>query len=202
MSTSTISDTDKIIQQLEVTKTEVEQFIHELELENTDPEVRYQQLKEELGDNIKEIRKLFDKGILTEAWASTLSTKLIEIETHLQNPGKNTVDHIKLFLRAIKGAIKEVADRVHQIPFSDMAEKIHHQLQRQSLKFEILKLRLVVGKLKLTYAGEEIKHQMNQKINTLLHFISNSKYETEEKIIKVRLTVRRIYADLNKLFSR
>lgn len=198
----TISMGDRVIQQLETTKKEIEQFIYELSLENTNAQARYEELKDQLRTSVRDMRQMLNsKDLLSEEVAAALLVKLSVIDEHLRKPGRDTIDHIKRFVTGIRGALKEVTEAFGKDgAVNEFLENAHDQFQRYKLKFEILKLRLALGKLKVTYAGEEMRQALAQKLKALSKFVHEGHYETEEKLNKLRHTVKRIYADISKIF--
>ena len=199
----TVNTTDRIVQQLELTKKDIEEFLVDLNLENTNVEERYDKLKEELSFLVKEIKESINsKDIITEEMAEALQVKLSVISEHLRRPNRNTVFHISQFVRAIKGVMKAMANALpNDGSTPEVLENIHDRLQCYRLKFQILKLRLALGKLKLKYAREEMQYSLNQKINELSSFVNESKYGAEKKLRKCRTMANKIYSDISKIYT-
>jgi len=204
MNINAVGSTDRIIQQLEITKKEIEQFLFDLNLESTNAEERYDNLKLELSFLVKEIKEsLHRKDIITEETADALQVKLSVISEHLRRPNKNTVYHINQFVRAIRGVTKTMSDAFTKDGSVDeVFENIHDRLQRYRIKFQILKLRLALGKLKLKYAGDAAQYLLNKKMNELSTFLNESKYGADKKLRKCRSMVNKVYSDINKLYSK
>ena len=195
--------TNGIVQQLEATKKEIEQFLSELNFENVAAEERYEKLKDELRVTVKEMRaSLEGKDIISENVASALQLKLSALEGELGKPKRNAADDIKLFLRGIKNTIKEITRTLDkENSFNEVLEKIHDQLQRYKLKFEIIKLKLELGKLEVKYTGKEVQHQLSEKINAPTKFVSEGEREVTGKLKRFRHAVTKIYSDFSKIYS-
>jgi len=199
---NTSGTTAVIIQHLEATKKDINQFLYELSLENTDALARYENLKEELKSSVHEIRESLNrKNLVTEEVAMTLQVKLSAIDERLRRPDKNTADHAKQFIRAIKDTLKEVSLALSEEgSLNEFLEGVHGQLQRLRLKFEIVKLRLALVNLRTKYAGEKMQHLLTRKVEGLSSFIRESQDGAGVKLRKFRHMVKKIYSDIEKIF--
>lgn len=199
---NTSGTTALIIQRLEATKKDIGQFLDDLSLENTDAQSRYENLKEELKASVREIRESLNReSFVSEEVAIALEVKLSAIDERLRRSDGNTADHARQFIRAIKSILKEVNLALGKDgSFNEFLERTHDQLQRLRLKFEIIKLRLALGTLKVKYAGEEMHHLLSQKVEALSSFIRESQDNAEEKLRKFRLMVKKIYSEIEKIF--
>lgn len=198
-----MNTTNEIVQQLEASKKDIEQFINELNLKGTAAEERLETLKEELRMALREMKEsLNHKEIITEDIAKTLRIKLTALEEQLEKPKKNAVDDLQLFIKAFKGVLKEIGSALAKdSSFSETLEKIHDRLQHYKLKFEIMRLKLSLGKMKVKYVGKEAQLQVTQKINALSKFVRESEQGATEKLRRVRTSVNKIYSYLSKLHS-
>lgn len=199
MKTDINSSADKIIQQLETTKKEIEQFLDELNLDELKAEDHLKKIKGELKSSIKEIRATLLEKNITEAEA-TIQSKLSELQEHLDK-SEDAPNDIDLFLNTIKTALKEVVTLIDNNPISEILEKVHDRLLLYKLKFEIIKLKLAMGKLKVKYTGKEIQHQLTRKIHAISEIIRESKQEATDKLKKFRQMTTRVYSDISKLYT-
>jgi len=200
---NTIDTADQIIQQLEATKKEIELFINELNLNNVTAEERYQKLKQEFKSSVDEMKTLLDqKSPMPADAASALLLTLSELKERLEKSEENTTHDISELIKGIKKGLKRLGTSlVNDISSNEISEKIHHQLQRYKLKFEILKLKLALGTLKVKYVGKDMQYRLNLKIQALAKFLRESKHSTEEKIQKARSMVNKIYAAFGKIHT-
>lgn len=194
---------DRIIQQLEATKKEIEQFLGELNLDSTTAEQRYQALKEEMKAAINEIKKLLEEeSNLPQGAASILMSMLSELRERLEKPEANTVKEIEQLIKGIKKGLKDLAIAfAADTSLFDVYEQIRDRLQRYKLKFEILKLKLALGKLTVKYVGKDIQYRLNLKIQAIAKFLRESKRGTEEKLAKARYMVNKVYSAFSKIHS-
>jgi hypothetical protein len=200
---NTLSPSDKIVQHLQATKKEIEQFLYDLSLESTDAESRYEKLKEELKSAVKEIKESLNrKDSIPEDLAIAIQFKLSAIDEHLEKPNRDALGQAKQFSRLIQDVTKEIGKALSKDGVvNEFLEDTFDQLQRYRLKFKILKLRLALGSLRLKYAGEEMQHQLSQKVDALSIFIRECQYGAKEKLRKFRHMVNKAYSDMGKLYS-
>lgn len=204
MNSNTDSDqADRIIQQLEATKKEIELFVGELNLDNTVAEQRYLQLKKEFKSSISEMKELLErKHAFPDNAASELLITLSELEMRLENSEGNAGNEIKELIQGIKKGLNEIASAIStEIPFNEIAEKIHHRLQWYRLKFEVVRLKLTLGALKIKYFSKDAQYQLNLKIQALAKFLRESKEGAEEKMRTVRHMMERIHTAIDKIHS-
>ncbi|MBI1767191.1 MAG: hypothetical protein HYR67_02315 [Bacteroidetes bacterium] len=200
---SAIGTTEKIIQRLESTKKEIEQFLYEMNHGEVTVEKQLEKLKEELLSSIREMKEFLQrKDVITESKAIALQIKLSALEEHLEKRKGDTPDDINLFLSGVKKILKEVATVLNNSnTINEMLEKIHDRLQQYRLKFDILKLKLALGTLQVKYGGKEIQHQLTQKMDVLSKFIRESEINAADKLKKFRQKVGKIYSGISKLYS-
>lgn len=197
------TETD-IVQQLQVAKKDIEQFIDELHLEGTAAEERLETLKEELRIVVGKMKESLDhKDIISEEVATTLRDRLSALEAQLEKPKSNAINDIQLFLNSIKNTLKGIsavlADKEKSV--AEILEKIHDQLQHYKLKLEIIRLNLAMKKLEMKYVSKEVQLQFTQKINAISEFLRTSKHGASEKLKKFRGLVNTVYTDLSKIYS-
>jgi DNA repair exonuclease SbcCD ATPase subunit len=198
-----MNTTNEIVEQLESAKKEIEQFIHELNQKDTNAEERLEKIKEEFRSQIREMKDSLDqRDLITEEVAKTLRVKLSSLEDQLQEPRRNALEDIELFMTKIKNVLKEIGDRsAKDNVFSEALEKIHNQMQHYKMKFEVMRLKLALGKLEIKYASKEAQVQVMKKINTLSSFLRGSEHSASETMKRFRSSVNKIYSDISNLYS-
>lgn len=204
MNTDTSTDTgNKIIQQLESTRKEIELFLSELNLDNSTATQRYLQLKEEFKSSINEMKTLLEqKPPMPADAASALLLMLSELKERLERPEQNATADIQEVIKGIKKSLQDLASALaNDTSFNEVLEKIHDRLQRYKLKFEIMKLKLALGTLKVKYVGKDMQYQFNLKTQALSKFLRDTKCSAEEKIRKTRKMVSAIYSSFSKIHS-
>lgn len=193
---TTIGMTDRIIEQLEATRKEIEQFIQELNLESGTTDERYQQLKNEFRSSIDQMRAALEsKQLMTEDAPSSLLSMLNELKERLDKTEKNNKNEIKQLIKGIKKSIKSFASSLAtETSVNEILNPIHDQLQRYRLKLEIIKLKMALGTLRVKYAGKDMQYYLNLKTQALSKFLRGSKYGAEEKLRKAHHMINRIYS--------
>lgn len=198
-----MNSTNEVVEQLEATKKDIEQFINELNLEDSAAEERFEKLKEELKMALRELKGLLDrKDIITEETANALRAKLSALENQLEKPENNAIDDLQKFLNGIKNTLKEIGGTfTNDNSLNEIFAKVHDRLRHYKLMFEIMRLKLSLGKMKVKYMGKEAQLQVTKKINALSKFVTESEQGTSEKLKRLRTSVNKIYTDLSKIYS-
>lgn len=156
----------QVADMLEAAQTELSQFRKELSKDQVSVHERYEQLKKELREAIRQMKVMIDdnKGLARDI-AEVLKAKLALLEEQVHAP-KVTEAEILEQLNKVRKATEDVIKYLGTLSLDDLslaglADRIH----RYNVKLAILKLRIQLGALKIKDTFLDIRHDLDVKFH-------------------------------------
>lgn len=200
----TASLTDHLIELLETTKVELEQFRNEVADEKADVNLKYEELKNELFLAVQEMKDLlqYNKNV-TQETARALKTHLEDLETQLEASADVTSVNLKTHLINIKGSLEKIVkDLGKQGMFDEALSTIHDRVIRFKIKAEILRLKFELGKMNVKDVVKDQSHEISQKIRDLKKSARETEHNLEKKWKGFSKELSETYSHIQKSFTR
>jgi len=180
---------------LESAQAELANFRKELSKDQVSVIERYEQLKKELRDAIRQMKDMVSDnkalaGDLTEA----LKRKLVQLEELVHAP-KVTEKEIKEQLKHIRKATEEVVEHLGSLSLNDLSlAGLTDRIYRYKIKLAILALRIQLGTLKMKDTVLDTRHAVQVKVHRSGNYI-------EKKWNVFHREISTAYEHLQKAFT-
>lgn len=156
----------QIADMLESAQDELAQFRKALSKDQVNVHERYEQLKKELREAIRQMKDMLnDNKAIAKDIAEALRLKLILLEEQVHAP-KVTEAEILDQLNRIRKATEDVVKYLGSLSIDDLSlAGLTDRIYRYKVKLAILKLRIQLGALKMKDTVLDIRHDVTVKLH-------------------------------------
>ena len=192
--------TDKVIERLRKTATDLEALQIQLTLGKAEARDKYEEFKKEFSKTLREIGSTIEKSNVQGA--SELKVLLEELQVQLALGKAEARDAFLEQKKKIEKVLQQIEQKINIEPLSnEIIEKLNDEIRRFRIILEILRVKYELGKYETRDIYEARKKEFEQKINSLKQKI-NLKAETFDKQASIFKTeIADAYAHLKKAFG-
>lgn len=156
----------QVVDMLESAQEELAQFRKELSKDQVNVHDRYEQLKKELREAIRQMKDMLqDNKALAKDMTEALKLKLVLLEQQVHAP-KVTEAEILEQLQRIRKATEDVVNYLGSLSLDDLSlAGLTDRIYRYKVKLAILSLRVQLGALKMKDTVLDIRHDFKVKLH-------------------------------------
>lgn len=151
---------------LESAQSELAQFRKELSKDQVKVHDRYEQLKKELREAIRQMKDMLnDNKAIARDVAEALRLKLMLLEEQVHAPKVSEAEVLEQ-LNRIRKAMEDVVKYLGSLSIDDLSlAGLTDRIYRYKVKLAILKLRIQLGALKMKDTVLDIRHDVTVKLH-------------------------------------
>jgi hypothetical protein len=205
MNTETAPGTaPQVMDMLESTQADIEQFRKEIGQEQVSVQCRYEQLKQELQAAIGQMKELISENKdLARDIKDALRTRLATLEEQARVRAVLLTEvQFEEQLARIRKGVDDLVNYLGTLSFHDFSlASILDKAYRFRIKLAILRLRFQLGALEMKGAVLDARHDVKQRIRTLREKAERTEAQTEKRWNVFRQEMAEAYEHLQKAFT-
>lgn len=192
-----------VVDLLTTAQDDIEQFREQLDHDKVDVHERYDQLKHEIKDAIRQMKDMIrDNKALAKDIADALRVKLAHLEEQVMTPKPDNKKDLIEQLSHVKKVMESIVQYLSKVTTYDLSlSLIHDRIYRYKIKLAIIKLKLQLGTMQIKDTVMDAKFDIKQKIHHLRGFAANSEKGIEKKWKVFHTEISEAYQHLQKAFT-
>ena len=155
----------QVVDMLESAQAELAQFRKELSKDQVSVHDRYEQLKKELREALRQMKDMLkDNKALAKDIAEELRLRLVLLEEQVHAPKVSEAEVLEQ-LNRIRKATEDVVKYLGSLSIDDLSlAGLTDRIYRYKVKLAILKLRIQLGALKMKDTFLDVRHDVTVKL--------------------------------------
>jgi hypothetical protein len=192
-----------VVDLLSTAQDDIEQFRKELDHDKVDVHDRYDKLKHEIKDAIRQMKDMIrDNKVLAKDITDSLRIRLAHLEEQVMTPKPNNKEDLIEQLSHVKKLMESIVQYLGKVTTYDLSlSLIHDRIYRYKIKLAIIKLKLQLGTMQLKDTVMDVKFDIKKKFHHLRGFASNSEKGIEKKWKVFHAEISEAYEHLQKAFT-
>lgn len=192
-----------VVDLLESTQEDLEQFRKELGQDQAGVHTKYEQLRHEIKDALHQMKQLVhDNKALAKDVAEALRQKLARLEEQVMTPRKDGDSDVLAQLTALKRVMEDIVKYLSKVSFYDLSlARINDRMYRYKIKLGIIKLRFQLGTMQMKDTVLDVQYDMKKKIHDLRDYVKDSEEGLEKRWNVFHHELSEAYEHLQKAFT-